>query len=377
MLIGIDGNEANIAERVGVNVWALELLGQFKRIKGEKHRFQIYLSRPPLANLPPESPDWQYRVIGPGGFWTRWRLPLDLYLHRPWPDVFLSLSHYAPAYAPMPRIVSIMDLSFLKFPDAFRSLVRWQLTNWTEESIQNAVRVLAISEFTKKEIIRAYGYPEKRITVIYPGIPENTKRFRRLAAGDKQIEIERMKKKYGINRYFFFVGTLQPKKNLSRLVEAFNMIKKDFPDIHLVIAGKMWHQFENHEPRATSHEQVKYLGFVPDADLFPLLAGAECLILPSLYEGFGIPVLEAMALGTPVAASNLTSVPEILGDAGMLFDPTSTEEIARGIREVLSWSPAKRQEQVKKGMIRAEQFSWERGAEKILRIFEEIREKRH
>lgn len=379
MLIGIDGNEANVRERVGVNVWAFELLKQFKRMKDEGRRtkednnsFRIYLARLPLPDLPLESTHWQYRVIPDSPLWTRWRLPIDLYVHHPRTDVFLSLSHYAPKWAPMPRIVSIMDLSFLHFPEAFKPLVRWQLEHWTRESIRNAAHVLTISKFTKKEIVATYKYPEDGVTVIYPGVSEKVESFKRLATRERQKATREIKKKYNVGRYILFVGTLQPKKNLPRLIDAFKLIQKDFSDVQLVIAGKIWEQF--HYPLSTIHysRAVRFLGYVPDSDLPPLISGAECLVLPSLYEGFGIPVLEAMVLGTPVAASNTTSIPEVLAGAGVFFDPTDVSDIARGVREVLSWSAAKRQEQVKKGMIRAEKFSWEQGAEKILRLVENV-----
>ena len=183
--------------------------------------------------------------------------------------------------------------------------------------------------------------------------------------------------RFGIKgRYVLFVGTLQPKKNLPRLLEAFTMMQKDFPDVQLVIAGKRWKQFSHGKfaklLEVSQTSSIRVIGYVSDTDLPPLVSGAECLVLPSLYEGFGIPVLEAMALGTPVAASNTTSLPEVVGDSGILFDPTDVSDIARSIQEVLSWSPAKRQEQVRKGMIWAEKFSWEESEKKVLRAIRSL-----
>ena len=219
MLIGIDGNEANVGERVGVNVWAIEMLRHLEgpRAKGqgprENAKFVIYLSRPPLSDLPQETTNWRYRVIGPGGFWTRWRLPIDLYFHKPRPNIFLSLSHYAPKFSPVPRIVCIMDLSFLKYPDAFKPMVRWQLEHWTGESIKNAVHVITISEFNKREIIKEYRYPAEKITVVYPGISEIFKgpafgyKGRALDTGEGRTLRDK--------KYLLFVGTRQPKLTAS------------------------------------------------------------------------------------------------------------------------------------------------------------------
>lgn len=369
MLIGIDGNEANVRERVGVNVWAFEMLKGLQRTENrEQITFQIYLSRPPLSDMPVETDNWKYRVIGPGKFWTRWRLPLDLYLHNPRPDVFLSLSHYAPKWSPVPRVVCIMDLSFLQYPEAFKPAVLWQLKNWTKESVKNADHIVTISEFNKKEIIREYGYPEEKITVVYPGV---SKIFKGRTL-DSQGPTLRGKK------YLLFVGTRQPKKNLDRLIQAFEIVRKKFPRIQLLIAGKTWSQFADlkfakhvswREVSQTS--QVKYLGYVAEKDLPGLYAGAEALVLPSLYEGFGIPAVEAMSIGTPVLASNVASLPEVTRGAGILFDPMDVKDMAEKIEMALSMSQNKRQELIKKGMIRARRFSWDIAVGKIIKVLYE------
>jgi len=381
MLIGIDGNEANIKERVGVNVWALELLKQFERKKEEGRRkkeeikFQIYLSRPPLSDMPVETGNWKYRVIGPGRFWSRWRLPLDLYLHKPRPDVFLSLSHYAPKWSPVPRVVCVMDLSFLKYPEAFKPAVLWQLVNWTKESVKNADHVITISEFNKKEIVREYRYPEEKITVVYPGISEIFK-GRTLATQGPTLRGK---------KYILFVGTRQPKKNLPRLIEAFGMVRKKFPDVELVVVGKTWGQFSESKiaeylkarpclGKAWPYQMpagIKFLGYVPNEDLSELYAGAEALVLPSLYEGFGIPAAEAMSIGTLVVASNAASLPEVVGDAGILFAPLDIKDMAQKIEMALSMDKVQRQKLIKIGMIRAKKFNWNTAAGKIIEVLYE------
>ena len=382
MLIGIDGNEANIKERVGVNVWAWEILREmYKKVqegtgKYKKARIIIYLSKPPMEDLPVETGNWKYRVIGPGKFWTRWRLPLDLYLHKPRPDVFLSLSHYAPKWSPVPRVVCVMDLSFLKYPEAFKPAVLWQLVNWTRESVKNADRVITISEFNKKEIIRNYGVSEDKIAVVYPGVSEI---FKEEGRRKKEEGILFIRKKYGISSsYLLFVGTLQPKKNLPRLIEAFKIVRKRFPDVELVVAGKIWQQFVAEKfakpllkREVSQTSQVKYLGYVQEKDLPGLYAGAEALILPSLYEGFGIPAAEAMSIGTLVVASNAASLPEVVGDAGILFDPLDIKDMVQKIEMALSMDKVQRQKLIKIGMIRAKKFNWNTAAGKIIDVLYE------
>jgi len=374
MLIGIDGNEANVKQRVGVNVWAFEMLRHLERLRARGQgikvdtKFVIYLSRSPLKDLPKETENWCYRVISPARFWTRWRLPVDLYFHKPRPDVFLSLSHYAPKWSPVPRVVCIMDLSFLKYPEAFKPAVLWQLVNWTRESVRNAARIITISEFNKREIAREYKYPEEKITVVYPGVSEVFKG----PTLSTQGRALRGKK------YLLFVGTRQPKKNLNRLIQAFELVRKKFPDVELVIVGKIWKQFTdgkfakpllNREVSQTS--QVRYLGYVQEEDLPGLYAGAEALILPSLYEGFGIPVVEAMSIGTLVAASNVAGLPEVVGGAGVLFDPFDIKDMSRKIETVLSMDQTKRQGLIKKGMIKSKGFSWDTAAGKIIELLYE------
>ena len=373
MLIGIDGNEANIKQRVGVNVWAFEILKKLsERLprsdkSGARNDVVVYLSKPPMEDLPEETENWRYRVIGPAKFWTRWRLPLDLYFHKPRPDVFLSLSHYAPKWSPVPRVICVMDLSFLKYPEAFKPAVLWQLVNWTRESVRNADHVITISEFNKKEIVREYKYPEEKIAVVYPGVSEI---FKGRTLGIQGSTLRNKK-------YLLFVGTRQPKKNLDRLIQAFGLVRKKFPEIELVIVGKTWKQFATEKfakpllkREVSQTSQVRYLGYVPEKDLPDLYAGAEALILPSLYEGFGIPAAEAMSIGTLVVASNTASLPEVVGSAGILFDPLDVEDMVQKIEMVLSMDQTKRQSLIKKGMIRAGQFSWDNAIEQIMKILQ-------
>ena len=376
MLIGIDGNEANIKERVGVNVWAFEILwAVYNKVqegtkKYNKVKIVVYLNKPPLENLPKETGNWRYRVIGPAKFWTRWRLPLDLYFHKPRPDIFLSLSHYAPKWSPVPRVVCIMDLSFLKYPEAFKPVVFWQLKNWTEESVRYATHIVTISEFNKREIVREYKYPEDRITVIYPGI---SKMFK----GPALPRQDRALLKYGIRgKYLLFVGTRQPKKNLDRLTQAFDLVRKKFPDIQLVVVGKTWRQFMSvkftklHNREVSQTANVLMVGYVNERDLSALYAGAEALVLPSLYEGFGIPAAEAMGVGILIAASNTTSLPEVMAGSGILFNPLDVQDMADKISLALSMDKSRKRELIKKGMIRAKRFSWDIAASETIRLLQ-------
>ncbi len=367
MIIGIDGNEANINQRVGSNVYAYELIKAIEQLD-QQNNLQIYLRGPALSGLPPIREKFSYRVLPPKYLWTQWRLPLDLYFHQPHPNVFFTPGHYAPRFSPVPRVVSILDLSFLKHPNSFKPSVLRQLRNWTSYSTKKASHILAISNSTKRDIIEAYGINPEKITVTYPGINQRYQE----EISNKQIE--QTKQKYKINgKYIFTLGTKQPKKNLPHLLEAFSLVTKSLSNsVTLVIAGKTWHQFQ--QPPATSHKpqaNVVELDYVPYEDLPALYKGAEAFVMPSLHEGFGIPAAEAMAIGTPVVVSNTTSLPEVVGDAGILVDPASTEDITQGIKSALDLSDQNKVQLIQLGKKQSQQFTWENCAKKTLEVLYE------
>ncbi len=367
MLIGIDGNEANIRNRVGSNVYAFELLKAIEKID-LTNEYQIYLRETRLPDLPPERTNFVYRVIPPKYFWTQWRLPLDLYCHHPRPKTFFTPGHYAPRFCPMPLVISILDVSFLKFPDSFKPLVTKQLTNWTNYSIHKAVHILTISHATKQDIIDNYNVDEAKITVTYPGVND------RFKAKITPQAIDQVKKKYHLEgKYLFTLGTKQPKKNLPRLIEAFSSLPPHHPTT-LVIAGKTWHQFQSTPVSPTGNLAAKIieLDFVTDEDVPALMKGATAFVFPSLHEGFGIPVAEAMTVGVPVIVSRTSSLPEIVADAGILVDPKSCHSISQGIKLALSLSEEKRLQLINRGRIQAQKFNWEKCARQTLEIIYDL-----
>lgn len=172
MIIGVDGNEANVDRRVGIGEYAFELLRRFSdfRFKIKDLRFVIYLKTDPREDMPEEGKNWQYRVVGPKKLWTQIGLPLDLFLHKPRPDVFFTPTHYAPRFSPIPTVISIMDLSFVHYPQLFRKSDLYQLKNWTTYSAKKASKIFTISNSSKDDIIKIYQVPEDKVVVTYPGI---------------------------------------------------------------------------------------------------------------------------------------------------------------------------------------------------------------
>ena len=379
MLIGIDGNEANITKRVGVGRYAFELLQQFYTYHLSPITYHVYLKDKPLPDLPKETDWWQYKVVGPKKFWTQIGLPVALIKERllgKSPDVFFTPSHYAPRFSPCPRVISIMDLSYLHFPGMFRKQDLYQLKNWTAYSVKKAKKILTISKASRDDIIKYYQVPEEKVVVTYPGIDRvSSIKYKQSFSSNKVSSMENIRKKYGIEGdYILSVGTLQPRKNYIRLIEAFSTLTPN--PYTLVIVGKPGWLFEEiyQAPKKFGVEKkVKFLNYVPDEDLPGLYKGAICFVLVSLYEGFGIPILEAMANSCPVVASNVSSLPEVVGKAGILVDPHNIEDIARGIKEALT----RRNELVKKGLHQYRQFSWEKCAKETLEVLKNVVFRKH
>ncbi len=369
MLIGIDANEANVEKKVGISEFAFRLLSEFS--KESTVNFEIFLKENLKTNLPAEKKNWKYRIVKPRKFWTQFGLPLNLFLEKPRPDVFFSPTHYAPRFSPIPTVVSVMDLSYLYFPELFKKNDLYQLTNWTKYSVENAAKVITISESSKNDIIKHYKVKEKDVVVIYPGIKEvSSMEYNVLSKNE-------LSKKYKIgSNYILFVGTLQPRKNIVKLIEAFS--KLELKDLELVVVGKKGWLFEEilEAPQKYGvEEKVKFVDFAPDEDLPSLYANAQLYVLPSLYEGFGLPVLEAMKYGCPVATSNVSSLPEAGGDAAVYFDPESSDDIAKTIEKVLK-DKKLRDTMIKKGYEQVKKFSWEKAASETLSVLKEVGSKK-
>lgn len=375
MVIGIDGNEANVEEKVGVSEYAYELLWQFYKKQVSSIKYQVYLKDKPRNDLPDENDEWKYRVVGPRKLWTQIGLPLDLYFHRPRPDIFFTPTHYAPRFCPTPSVVSIMDLSYVHFPQMFRGSDLYQLKNWTSYSVRNAQRILTISEASKNDIIEYYHLKSKKVVVTYPGIKVNPSASLRARSQMSKVKSanQNLKGKYGIEgEYILFVGTLQPRKNVARLIEAFSQLSSK--SLTLVIVGKKGWLYEEilAAPKKFGIEgKIKFLDYVPDEDLPSLYQNALCFVLPSLYEGFGLPVLEAMSHGCPVVTSNVSSLPEAAGEAAVYVDPESVKSIKEGIEKVVK-DKTLRENLIKKGYEQVKKFSWEKCALETLKVLEEV-----
>ncbi len=357
-VIGIDGNEANVEKRVGISEYSYQLLKYFQANEKD-FIFKIFLKKSPLPSLPALSSHYSYEVVKPAKFWTQFGLPTRLFRKRDI-DLFFTTSHYAPRLSPVPTVISVMDLSYIHFPELFKKRDLYKLTNWTKYSSLKAKKIITISNSSKNDIIKFYKIPAEKIEVVYPGIKEI-----------KKSSMNKIPAKYGVEGDFIlYIGTLQPRKNVAKLIEAVSLLEDK--KVQLVIIGKKGWKYEEilEAPKKYQvEERIKFLNFVPDQDLPAFYSNAICYVLPSLYEGFGLPILEAMQHGCPVLTSNISSLPEAGGDAAVYFDPYNVDDIASKIEKVMK-SDGLREEMKKKGNEHVKNFSWEKSAKKVLDILE-------
>ena len=375
MIIGIDGNEANIKERVGVNTYAFEILWGLYKLQDEvpnpKHRFIIYLKNEPLGDLPKASSFWEYKVLGPRKFWGATRLTPHLYTTKLKTDIFFTPSHYLPPFCPVPAACSIMDIGFLEFSEQFNPKDYWQLRLWTARSVRVAKKIFSISETTKKEIVRHYSFARTKVVVTPLGYVKGRFNLQR-----NKNDVRRLQIKLNLPKnYILFLGTLKPSKNLEGLIEAWALIEQKFPETQLVIAGKKGWLFNRIFQTVKSlniEKRVVFTGFIPEADKESLIKGAKAFVLPSLWEGFGLDVVSAMASGIPVIVSDRGSLPEVVGTAGIIIDPTNYQEIGSAIEKVLTMNKTSYNIVAGNGVAQAKKFSWSKAAKITLKSFEKM-----
>ena len=304
------------------------------------------------------------------------RIPLTLSAElRKHPVDVLHVQFTAPPFCPCPVVVSIHDLSFEHLPQTFLRRSRTQLRLTVRHSARRADGILTLSEYTRRDVIETYKIDPEKVTAIPLAAPAHFGPVR----DDK--ELQRVRHTYGIDRdYVLSVGSIQPRKNLVRLIGAYASLRRvqagnSFPK--LVIVGKKgWLYDETLRALEESgvKEAVVLTGYVPESDLPALYSGALCFVYPSYFEGFGLPPLEAMKCGAPVIVGNATSLPEVVGDAGLKVDPFDVSAIAGAIGELMNNSELRKELSVK-GRRRAEMFDWRNTAQQTLKVYEQVARK--
>jgi glycosyltransferase involved in cell wall biosynthesis len=361
VLIGIDASRALVAQRTGTEVYSLHLIRALLGLDTD-HRFRLYLNRAPAPGLFPDVQHCEHRVIPFPRLWTHVRLSAEMLSHPP--DVLFVPSHVLPLAHPRRSAVTVHDLGHRRYPEAHTTAQRRYLEWSTRYHVRTAAHILADSAATAHDLVRIYDADPARITVAYLGIDPDFRPARKEAA-------RATASKYGLDGpYLLYVGTLQPRKNLVRLIEAFAQMG----DLRLALAGKRGWMCDEILSRARElgiAHRVVFPGFVDEADLPALYSGALLFVMPSLYEGFCMPVLEAMACGTPVACSNASSLPEVVGEDAVTFDPHDVHDMAAAMNRGVT-DNALRKELVARGLERVRRFTWQRCAEQVLDVLERV-----
>jgi glycosyltransferase involved in cell wall biosynthesis len=293
--------------------------------------------------------------------WDRLRLPIPVEALTGPIDLYHATDFVLPPTLPRTKtLLTVHDLSFVRVPETATPRLKAYLDQVVPRSVKAADHILADSSATRDDLISIYTVPSDKITVLLSGVSPH---FRPTPLTDT------LRQKYRIDHrpYIFTVGTVQPRKNYARLAQAIAMLRAQGHDVVLCIAGgKGWLETEIHQAIQETDiaEAVRFLGFVDDYDLPALYSGAACMAFPSLYEGFGLPVLEAMACGTPVVTSNVSSLPEAAGNAALMVDPYDVYDLGRQLSRVLDDS-ALRANLQQRGLARVKTFTWKRAAQQL------------
>jgi glycosyltransferase involved in cell wall biosynthesis len=372
MRICVDVSAA-VHRRGGLGRYAQELTTALLAVDAEDEYLAFY-NRPAQARVPPPLDRLRHLTINLPN--KPWRLSAlcahfaGLSQDRLFPgvDLFHATDHLLPRFFRLRSVFTLHDLAFRFYPETHTPLNRWFLNVMMPSFLSAAGAVIAVSEHTKRDALRAYGIDEAKVRVIYEGVNP------RFCPTDPET-VEATRRKYGLpDRFILAVGTIEPRKNLSTLLAAYRLLKGQEVEHKLVIVGKKGWLYGGffRQLRDTGLEsEVIFPGFVPDEDLPALYGGADLFAFPSLYEGFGLPPLEAMACGTPVVCADSSSLPEVTGDAALLVPPTDVAAWAEALRR-LACDADLRASLRARGWERARRFSWEQAARATVEVYRQV-----
>lgn len=366
--VGINGRSL-FRRMTGVQHYALEVTRELSAMAGDELRVSIFAGREGGSRngtgLAVETSLLPSGSAVTGLLWEQ--TMLKRLARRARVDVLFNPANVAPLGAGVPQVVTIHDLAFLIYPQFFSRSFALYYRNVIPRIAREAAAVIAVSESTRDDLIELLGVDPEKITVI------RSAASRDFARPVSRKQLEEVRSRYRLPRKFFLsVSSLEPRKNLKRLVEAYRVLPRELVEEHsLVLVGAGNRVFADPDIVASLQRggsgKVFAPGYIPAGDLPAVYRLAEALVFPSLYEGFGLPVLEAMAAATPVITSNRSSLPEVAGNAAVLIDPESIEELAAAM-ELLATDSGMRNLLIERGKKRAAGFSWTRTAEETLAV---------
>jgi glycosyltransferase involved in cell wall biosynthesis len=371
--VAIDYTSA-LAQGGGIGRYTRELVRALaaQDVRTDYRLFVALRRRDALPDTPGVNFTWAAARLDPAWFarlWHRLRVPLRIERWTGPVDLLHAPDFTLPPVEPDTRtLLTVHDLSFVRAPEAAAPGLRAYLNRVVPRSVRRADHILVDSDATRRDLIDLYGTPGEKVSVVYSGVDA------RFGPVEDAGAIRAVRAKYGIGDgpFILSVGTVQPRKNYARLAEALHRL--DRPDLPLVIAGgKGWLEDDLYAriDALGLGGRVRFIGFVDDDDLPALYSTARVFAFPSLYEGFGLPPLEAMACGTPVVASNVSSVPEVVGEAGLLVDPLDVDALAGALARALD-DEGLRASLIEQGRERAGEFTWDQTASAVRRQYDAL-----
>ncbi len=368
--IAIDGSRAFLRRRTGIEEYAYQVIRHLRGpLRDEPVTLYLRSDQAPDFDLPPA---WKVKKLWAPRLWTQGRLSLAMLSDRP--DILFVPAHTVPLIHPRRTVVTVHGLEYEVVPQGYgfweRLYMRWSIRH----SVRAASTVVAVSENTKQDLVRLYGVPEAKIRVIYEGYDEKNSNFQfPISNGQPPTAVARSGGEGNVTPYFLFIGRLEERKNVVRIIEAFELLKAAQGLPHrLILAGKPGHGYAAIRSRirhSKFKDSIEEPGYVSETEKRELLQGAEAFLFPTLYEGFGLPVLEAQAAGTPVIISSCSSLPEVAGEGAVMVLPEEPYLIAEALHLVLT-DGEKRAALVRAGRENLSRFSWERCAAELARILQ-------
>lgn len=359
MNIGIEAERANHITKTGVEHYAQQLILHLASLN-TGDTYTLYLRSEPQPWFSKLPSNFKIKVIPFPKFWTQLRLSWEMFWNAP--DLLFIPASALPLIHPRRSVVTIHDTAWVNYPEAFTPSMRRYLHWSTKFAVKRASKVIAVSESTRQDLIKYYHVDPKKVVAVPHGYE--------IPTGLDAVLSEEVAQKLP-EKYILFLSTLQPRKNVGGLIDAFAELKKEHPELphKLVLVGKPGWKFESILEKIEQHKDVVvYLNHISDNDRWPVYRGTSLFVHPSFYEGFGMWLLEAFACGVPAAVSNISSMPEVGGDAALYFDPHSKEEIKNTILKVLT-NPELAKELVEKGKHRLTLYSWDRCAKETMGVF--------
>ncbi len=368
MIIGFDGSRVFTSQRTGTENYSYHLLKALAKID-KKNTYIVYI-RPSVQYNAKDWPDnYKFQPLNFKFLWTQVGLALQTFKDDL--DVLFVPAHTLPVIKRpgLKTVITVHDLGSEYLPQMHQLKQQLYLSYMQRYQLKSASKIIAVSKATKKDLVKRLGIEDKKIEVVYEGYNENLKSQNSKLKTDTLVNSLRY---YNLQpkTYYLFVGTVQPRKNLERLIIAF--AKSQYSNSLVIVGQKGWMSDQIYGlPKSLGIEKrVKFLGYVPDKDMQALYKGAIALTFPSLFEGFGLPILEAQACGCPVITSNVSSMPEVAGKGAIYVNPYSVDDIVKGM--VKSQMANVKSQMVKAGYENVKRFSWEKCAVQTLDVLEQV-----